>query len=382
MGFGTLGLQSLVTGTTPWALAQDVNIDLDFVNNRGFQGAVTGTVAQFIQQGRAGSAYAEDNSGSLIYLFANNVPRITNKGLLGEEARTNVVLWNRDLTNAAWTKSGLTTALNQTGVDATSNSATALTDSGAGNSTILQSITLGNSARFQSAYVKRITGTGTINMTMDNGSTWTAITVTSTTAWSRVTIPTQTITNPIVGFQIVTASDAIAVDFVQNENGAFVTSPIATTTVAVARINDQNVSFATLPVTSTTFTCFMHCLLPDTSGTRLMLIGNASLNNRLIETQSDNTHFDIYNGTNTLSATAGSGGWQTASKAAVAVTPTSRAACMNNGTVATDANTNAAVTTNLQMAQSGAGGVFWIKRFGLWTSLALSNARLGTLTTL
>ena len=32
--------------------------------------------------------------------------------------------------------------------------------------------------QFQSAYVKRLTGTGTINMTMDNGSTWTAIPVT------------------------------------------------------------------------------------------------------------------------------------------------------------------------------------------------------------
>jgi hypothetical protein len=73
-------------------------------------------------------------------------------------------------------------------------------------------------------------------MTMDNGATWTAITVTA--GWTLVSIPTQTLTNPTVGFQIVTNGDAIAVDFVQNENGVFATSPIVTTTVSVTRALD------------------------------------------------------------------------------------------------------------------------------------------------
>jgi hypothetical protein len=157
--------------------------------------------------------------------------------LLLEVAATNVALRNRDLTNASWTKTNITAAKDQTGIDGIASSASKITAT-AGNGTCLQAITLASSSRMQTAYVKRITGSGTINMTTDNGSTWTAITVTSTTAWSRVSIPAQTVTNPTIGFRIVTNGDAIAVDFVQNETGPVATSPIPTTTAAVTRSTD------------------------------------------------------------------------------------------------------------------------------------------------
>lgn len=50
---------------------------------------------------RALAAYAEDTAGNLIQ-FASGVPRITNKGVLIEESRTNLLLRSGDLTNAAW----------------------------------------------------------------------------------------------------------------------------------------------------------------------------------------------------------------------------------------------------------------------------------------
>jgi hypothetical protein len=149
-----------------------------------------------------------------------------------EEARTNLVLWNRDLTNAAWTKTNVSAVKDQTGIDGVASSASRITAS-AGNGTCLQGITDGSKARYQTCYVKRLVGAGTINMTMDNGSTWTAITVTS--AWTRVSIPTQTLANPTVGFRIVTNGDSIAVDYVQCENGTFQSSVIPTTTVSVTR---------------------------------------------------------------------------------------------------------------------------------------------------
>jgi len=196
---------------------------------------------------RASTGYAETAAGALV-AFASGAPRITDKGLLIEEARTNVALWNRDLTNAAWTKSNATAAKDQTGPDGVANSASSLTAT-AGNATCLQAITLGSSVRYQSAYIKRITGSGVINMTMDNGTTWTAITVTS--AWTAVEIPTQTLANPTVGFRIVTSGDAIAVDFVQNENSAFRTSPIATTTASATRAADDGALSLALPATPT-----------------------------------------------------------------------------------------------------------------------------------
>jgi hypothetical protein len=151
------------------------------------------------------------------------------------ESRTNVALHNRDLTNAAWTKSNTTAAKTATGIDGVANSASTLTAT-AGNGTCLQAITLASSARFQSCWIKRRTGSGQIEMTTDNGTTWTAVTVTA--SWARVSIPTQTLANPTVGFRIVTSGDAVDIDFVQNENGTFATPEIETAGSAVARAAD------------------------------------------------------------------------------------------------------------------------------------------------
>ncbi|MRV72576.1 hypothetical protein GJ700_12745 [Duganella sp. FT92W] len=156
-------------------------------------------------------------------------------GLSMWEARTNVLLYCRDLTNASWTKSSMTTALTQTGADGATNSATLLTATGS-NATAIQSVTLASSARYFTAYVKRVTGAGAVEMTLDNGATWTAITSSiNTSTWTRCRIPTQTLANPQAGFRLATNGDAIAVDFTQNENGTFETPPIATTSVAVTR---------------------------------------------------------------------------------------------------------------------------------------------------
>lgn len=191
-----------------------------------------------------------------------------------EEARTNVALWNRDLTNAVWTATTCTVAKTQTGVDGSANAASLLTAT-AGNATVLQAITLGSSVRYQSAYVKRITGSGTIEMTLDNGSTWTAITLTA--LWSRVTVPTQTLANPTVGFRIVTNADAIAVDFVQNENGKSATSAIATTTVAVTRNVDTFYSdFLHPPQEMTVYLKFIERGATDINASRLFHIGSAT----------------------------------------------------------------------------------------------------------
>ena len=211
------------------------SVHLNFATDQGFQsGNGGGPVARFLTTSASSVRYGEWRSG-LWQAFASNVPVITDKGLAVWMARTNVALYCRDLTNAAWTKTNCTAALNQVGIDGAANSASSLTAT-AGNATCLQAITLASSARFQSAFVRRLTGSGTVEMTMDNGSTWTAITVTS--SWTRVSIPTQTLANPIVGFRIATSGDAIAVDFVQNENGTFATSPILTTSGSAARAAD------------------------------------------------------------------------------------------------------------------------------------------------
>jgi hypothetical protein len=158
------------------------------------------------------------------------------RGLLIEGARTNVALWARDLTQTPWVKTDMTAALTETGIDGAANSASLLTATAA-NATVLQTVTLASSQRTQSAFVRRVTGTGTVEMTTDNGTTWTPITLTS--SLTRFDLPPQTVTNPVFGFRIVTSGDAIAVDYVQNETGPFASSPILTTTAATTRAADN-----------------------------------------------------------------------------------------------------------------------------------------------
>jgi hypothetical protein len=221
-------------------------------------------------------------------------------GVLIEEARTNVVLYCRDLSNAAWTKTNTTAALTAIGIDGVVNSASVLTAT-AGNGTALQAITLASSQRQQSAYVKRVTGAGVINMTTDGGTTWTVITVTSN--WTQVTVPAQTLANPSVGFRIVTNGDAIAVDFVQNETGYFPTSPILTTTVAVTRAADTNMAIATtsFPTSASQGTAYMSLNPLDASAatpTRYVLAYGSS--QRIM--YQGNIYLQWYDGTNINSA--------------------------------------------------------------------------------
>ena len=203
--------------------------------------------AVFLAQRASAATYV--NSAVALSNFSSGNLRVGDLGALIEPNRTNVVLYNRDLTNAAWTKSNVTAAKDQTGIDGVASSASKITAT-AGNGTCLQAITLASSARYQTAYVKRLTGSGTVEMTMDNGSTWTAITVTA--GWTRVSIPTQTLANPTVGFRIVTSGDAIAVDYVQNENGIYATSPLATTSASTNRNADvvTLANFTAMPSTA------------------------------------------------------------------------------------------------------------------------------------
>lgn len=160
------------------------------------------------------------------------------KGYLTEGAATNNLLWNRDLTNAAWTKSNMTTALTATGIDGQANAASVLTAT-AGNATCLQPRTLASAVRSFSAFVRRKIGTGTISITRDGGTTWTDITLLlNTDSYVRVSIENSTVLNPSCGFKITTSGDAIDVDYCQDEAGYVFSNPILTTTATATRNQD------------------------------------------------------------------------------------------------------------------------------------------------
>jgi hypothetical protein len=166
----------------------------------------------------------------VIPLLANS----TSNGLLIEEARTNRALWCRDATQTNWVKVNVTASKNQTGIDGVANACSSLTSTLA-NGTCVQSITLSSGSRTSSVYLKRITGTGNIQVSLD-GTTYSTVDL-SNGLWNRIVI-SATVLNPVVGIRIVTSGDAVAMDFGQVEDGAFATSPIMTTTATVTRSAD------------------------------------------------------------------------------------------------------------------------------------------------
>ena len=196
---------------------------------------------------RASTGYAQSLEG-VWTSFGSGVMRITDQGLLFESSSINNCLYSRDLTNAAWTKTNCSASKNLTGFEGTASAATTITASAA-NATVNQTVTQsGGNLSFFSAFVKRITGTGTVYITMDGTNFVDITSQLSTTAWTRVAIQSATsyLVNPTCGFKISTSGDAIGVDCCQTEPGFATpyylqrpTSPIITTSAAVVRAADS-----------------------------------------------------------------------------------------------------------------------------------------------
>ncbi len=203
-------------------------------------------------------------TGRYTHTFSTGGPCL---GLLLEPGRTNHVLWCRDGSRSAWTKSSATATKTATGIDGAPNSATRLTATSS-NGRLSQALTLGAATRRWSIYARRITGSGTISLTINNFSSTTTITL--TTAWQRFDM-TCVDANPTVGIQIATSGDAIEVDCAQFETDAttsclYPSTPILTTTAAVTRAADT-FSGAIASHNAGTMIARIRCIVPRSTAT-------------------------------------------------------------------------------------------------------------------
>ena len=170
-------------------------------------------------------------------------------GYFAEGAGTQLVTPDasiRDMTDASWVKGvTMTAAKTATGIDGAANACTTLTGGAvSATNTAFQTLTAAASSRTYSCWIKRRTGTGTINITQDGGSTYTDVTsLINASTFTRVSL-TASVLNAAFGIQVVTLSDAIDVDFNQFEAGAFATSPMATAGAA------RNADVLTYPLAS------------------------------------------------------------------------------------------------------------------------------------
>lgn len=199
------------------------------------------------------------------------------RGLLIEESRKNNLLHSRDMTQAAWTKTDVTPARTQVGIDGVANTACLMTEGVAGTSgtsqngaavtagsTITASIVMkrgntdwvrlkfGESTAVDHSLAYFNLATGAKGSVVNNGAaTLGASTISNLGGgWYRLTIttlPNGTYTVPRFEFMSATAdlnatrvaNATYIVDCAQLEVGAFATSILPTTTTALTRAADS-----------------------------------------------------------------------------------------------------------------------------------------------
>lgn len=210
----------------------------DAENDDAVPGSATYTRASLGWYRNDSGDWVEASSGE-IRSGHNLTPGGGEKGYLPEPAATKLALFPRDFTNGAWSPTNITAAKDATGIDAVANAASTLT-ADAANGTILQSFTRASSAHTFSVFVARKTGTGTIEITVDGGTTW--VDITSSISSDIRDDPykvTQTLANPSIGFRIGTSGDEIEVDMGDLEATPYVTTPLDHTSGTATRVADR-----------------------------------------------------------------------------------------------------------------------------------------------
>lgn len=219
---------------------------LEGVNNLGVGNVVPAPTSFFNCPNAVGLGLLTGSRGTIEYgqwadghwsSFAINTIVVTDLGCQFWQNSANYVVFNRDLTNAVWTKTSATTAENATGIDNVASAATTLIATGA-NATAIQAITLASAMDAYSVFLKGVTVTGAITITLDNFSHSTTCSV-NTITFTRCSVVTASTVNPTVGIKVANSGDSIVIDASQLENIGRITPPIMTTgTTPVTRGND------------------------------------------------------------------------------------------------------------------------------------------------
>ena len=222
------------------------------------------------------------------------------EGYLREEARENICLQASVMENAAWTATNVTKSDNDVASPTGRITAATLTATAA-NGTVIQDLgVIGSAIKAYGLWVKRKTGTGDIDLTLDNGGSWTTITVTA--AWTRVEI-SATLANPDVGIRIVTDADAIYVWNNQCEAASELSSDIITVAAAVTR----NADVLTYPTADNqqdaAGTCSAQVKATDWTTEVGQIVGDGT--EALLLADTTNSGVQAFDGTNTANGPAG-----------------------------------------------------------------------------
>lgn len=251
-------------GSPTWVMPGNPRYDFDFANNRyvgtdiwlGTSNNIskyTGTLFYYSGASEAcNTLFVQWRDGIVRPSCASsqttiNVPRRSDYGIWIEGAAGNAhnyALWSRDFTQSGtWTLVGMTAAKTATGADGVANSATLLTATSSINSAA-QTTVIANKTVTCSAWVKRVTGTGTFSISCDNVTFTDVSGLINSSTWTQVRVPTVTVTNAVAGVKFGTNGDAVDIDFFQDEDDDQATSPILTTN-AINQRGPENIFIGT-----------------------------------------------------------------------------------------------------------------------------------------
>jgi hypothetical protein len=236
---------------------------------------LTADTGQSLTFTRPGGAWCIKADETVVYCSASNKARVTKLldpddyyGVMIERGSTNSVLYSNDLTQAAvWAWVTTTFAKDATGPDGVANSASSATATAPG-AVFWQTVTASGN-RSTSFYIRRKTGTGTIQATRTGGAGWQNITSSISSTWKRfqpqacgdlvncveASWLNSTFTDPVIGFEIQSDADAIELAFVQDEAIPWASSPIETGAAPVVR-NGEDLSLANPSGTYTTVSMY------------------------------------------------------------------------------------------------------------------------------
>lgn len=124
---------------------------------------------------------------------------------------TNLVTYSNDLTDASWTATTVTVAQDAEGIDGAPTSACTLTATAANGTVICNAVTAASGNHATAWHIKRKTGTGTVELTTDGGTTWQDITSQVSADFARIAVDQAAAANPAIGIRLVTDTDAVYV---------------------------------------------------------------------------------------------------------------------------------------------------------------------------
>lgn len=305
-----------------WQLSGAV-IDLDFANNRIYPG---GAFTDHLSISRASDGYARDSSGTWVQ-FTSDTLRITDRGLLVEESRTNYLL----------------------------NSGTPVTQTTA-------SLATGDYTLWVEGSGSALASGGTATITGASSATDGSPDTFSVTVAGTVTV---TVTGTLSRFQL--------------EQGIFPSSYIPTTATAAVRASDAisiignaGTIIAADSDQSVVIDARTYSVLDLGGGARPgPIIKSVPTGGQRLAVNNDN---QVYSHLPTLAdvvATAGSGLWSTGNKAAYGMNSSGVSVVMGGGTVATNASHDAQGTPTLGGNVSGGGS--W---FGYFRRITICDSKL------